>query len=377
MPFFNYHATVVPAAEASRWQRRTWLHAWWSLYAGDSRWTPPGYRDLAAALDPGRTPHLARLDATFVHFDALYRTGLGQSRPDQPVPLSGILEQPVSAAFAILDPRRVGKTAYLALPGMVNDIEVIERLYYRVIEDLSEAGYRRLIGPVGLSPYLGSGALIDSWDRQPPLHTPSNPPYTPDLLGYKMRAFHTSRLYDVESRGSQETAGLARLMLLDPLRLAADLLPLFAAATENVHAFPPPDALEASFLLRQLATGALAGLLAEVDGAPAGFALLCADAGARFRATNGGRRWPGRLRLALTGDRPVARGRLVFGGVLPAFRRRGIGSQLLAAAQHRATELGWDELSVGPVAAGSAAEALLLACGATPAQTYALYEASF
>jgi GNAT superfamily N-acetyltransferase len=378
MPFFNYHASIVPAAGATRWQRRGWLNAWWSLYSTDDRWTPPAYADLSAALDPRRNAHLARLDAAFIQFEALYRTGLGTPRPDQPVPLSGILEQPVSAAVVVVDPRRKGKTAHLALPALVNDPEVFERLYYRILEDLSAAGYRRLIGPTGLSPHLGSGVLVDGWDRQPPLHTPSNPPYTPDLLGYKMQAFHTGRLYETAVPVVLPAVdGPAQLASFDPTRLAGDLLPLLAAATENALGFPPPDAVEAAFLLRWLRPETLHGVLAEVDGAPVGFALLCADAAARYRATRGGRRWPGRARLGLTRDRPASRGRLVFGGVLPAFRRRGIGRQLLAASLQLAGREAWTVISIGPVAQDSAAAAFLLTHGATAAQTYALYEASF
>lgn len=378
MPFFNYSAHVFDLKDASRWERGEFLGALWRIYGDDRRWTPPDYAALKRELDPRRNSHLARLDALAVYVDALQRTGVRAGRQDQPVQLASLFELPLAAALVLIDPRRRGKTAHLALLRAGNDEEGLERLYYRALEALAWAGYRRVIGPTGLSPHLGSGAQLEGWDRWPPLHAPNNPPYAPDILGYKLRPFLALRLYRAEvPAASPGTDGPARLSPFDPTRLAGDLLPLLVAATENPAGFPPPDADEAAFLLRWLRPEPLTGLLAEVDGREAGFVLLGPDTAGSYRGTGGGRRAWQRGALALARRQPVGQGRLLFGAVLPAFRRRGIGGQLWRAALGLSAAAGWRSLAAGPVYEPSEGAAFLSAQGAAAAESYALYEASF
>ena len=89
------------------------------------------------------------------------------------------------------------------------------------------------------------------------------------------------------------------------------------------------------------------------------------------------------------GGRPVAAGQLLFGGVLPAWRGRGVGSALWDWALAAARSRGWRALSVGPLWSPRrashvpapdpepAAAAFLAARGAVAGQTYRLYEWSF
>lgn len=378
MPFFNYSAHVFDLKDASRWERGEFLAALWRIYGDDRRWTPPDYAALKRELDPRRNSHLARQQAMGVFVDALQRTGVRPGRQDQPVQLASLFELPLAASLVLIDPRRKGTTAHLALLRAGNDEEGLERLYYRSLEALAWAGYRRIVGPTGLSPHLGSSAQIDAWDRWPALHAPNNPPYVPDILGYKLRPFLSLRLYRAEVPATcSEPSGPARLSPFDPARLAGDLLPLLVAATENPAGFPPPDVDEASFLLRWLRPEPLTGLLAEVDGNPAGFILLGPDTSGSYRTTAGGRRPWQRGALAVARQRPVQGGRLLFGGVLPAFRRQGISRQMWSAVQGVAAAAGWRSLAAGPVYEPSAAAAFLQEMGAAAAESYALYEASF
>lgn len=100
--------------------------------------------------------------------------------------------------MALCDPRRREGTAYLALLHCVNDPESLDRLLGRLAEALSARGCRRVIGPIGLSPHLGSGLLQDCWGQLPPLHTPYNPPYVPEVVGSAMRPLDRARLYHLE-----------------------------------------------------------------------------------------------------------------------------------------------------------------------------------
>ena len=391
MPFFNYTLHAADANAVSFWERRAFVNAWWAIGREDERWTPPPHGAFGRELDTRRNGHLARLGAALIRVEALYRTGVRRSRTDQQeIPLTSVLERPLATALALLDPRRRDRAAHLALLKLADDAEAFDRLYYHLVEILSEAEIHRIVGPVGLSPHLGRGALVDAWDAWPPQHTPTNPPYLPEMLARRGRVAQVGRLYEVAvGEGAQEDAAIpAAIRAFDVARLAGDLLPLLAAATDDGSGFAPPDAAEAAYLLRAVGPGAVGGL-AERDGAPVGFVLLAPDAAGRLRAARGGRPLWGRAALALGGGRPVAAGRLLFGGVLPAWRGQGVGSVLWGWALAAARARGWRSLTIGPIwsprrtsrvpAADPppAATAFLLARGAAARQTYHLYEWSF
>lgn len=386
MPFFNYRIEFFEPEQASYWQRRDFLNAWWSLYREDSRWTPPRHSVLRRMIDPRHNSHLARLQARLVYLEAMHRTGLRRARTDQQeIPMTSILEKTLAAAVPLIDPRRKGRTAHLAMLHLSPDEEAFDRLLAHLAETYSALGYRRFIGPVGLSPHLDSGVLTDSWNEWPPVHTPSNPPYLPELLEQRMRPLQAGHLYQVAvgPNSPAPITGPADLIPIDPIRLAGDLLPLLVAATANETAdFPAPDATEALFIFQALPLSTLFACLATVNGEPAGFVLMGPDIAARLRSTNGGRTPAGRGRLALTLSRPVAGGRVYFGGVQAAWRGQGIGRQLAQWAQREAALRRWQQLAIGPVwepggkqpASGGN---FLLKMGAVPRQTYRLYEISF
>ena len=377
MAYINYR---IQTAE-SGWERREFVRNWWQIYRGDPSWTPPHFKRLLHALDARRNPHLARLDPRLAYVEALPARGRRVSTPHgpdpfMPQPVAMTLEVPLAGVVMLRDPRRRDKTAYLALYAGANDVEATERLLYYAVEQLAAEGCRRMLGPVGLSPYAAAGALEDCWDAPPALHAPYNPPYLPELLGRKLRARVDSRLWHLEVGAPPPATGPATLTPLAPARLAGDLLPLLQAATENRAGFAPPDAEEAAFLLRWLGPN-LGGWVAQVNERPVGFVLLQADTAVSVRRANGGRRWPWRLWLAARERRPVARGRLLFGATLPDWRGQGIGGQLWAQALRSAQAAGWRQLAIGPAALGSAAAAFLEKRGAQPRQSYALYDWSF
>ncbi len=389
MSYFNYQVHEVHAGAAGYGALRQFVGAWWSIDRDDDRWTPPEYGPFRRALNPRHNAHLARLDATLIHIEAMHRTGVVRSRTDQQeIPLTSVFERPMAAAVSVIDPRRRGQTAHLALPRLRADREAFDRLYYHLVETLPARNYHRVVGPVGLSPHLGSGLLVDSWDEWPPQHTPANPPYAPELFERRLRGLQIGRLYHapVPANPPPVAPGPAVIRPFAPARLAGELRPLLAAATENPTAgFPPPDEAEAAFILRQLQPDTLSGLLAEVDGAPVGFALLGPDTAGRLRAARGGRPLWGRARLALETrffpKNRVSNGRLYFGAVRPEWRGQGIGRQLWQRALGEAAARGWRSLAVGPVwldAKGtSPAAAFLERQGAAARQTYRLYERSF
>ncbi len=370
--FFNHSSHIAH----SWWDRRSFVAAWWGIYARDPYWVPPYYPGLRRILEPGGDSHLARLSPLLIHTEALSKRH-SKGTPD---PTIGLWEMPVAATVALADPRRQDSVAYLALLRCINHADSLKRLLEAAAESLRARGYRQVVGPTGLSPHLGSGLLQDYWNQIPPLHTPSNPPYMPEIADIVMRPVTRRQLYHLEIPPELPALPPARadLLPLDPARLAADLLPLLAAACPRSRAdFVPPDGEEATFLLRWLGSWPLFGRLAEVEREPVGFVLLQPDLAPLLRRTQGGRNQLWRLWLAWAGQRRVRRGRILYGAVLPAWRGQGIGRQLLHQALQVGQQQGWQSLSIGPLPTTAPGGRFLKDHGAEPRQSYLLYRWEF
>lgn len=220
--------------------------------------------------------------------------------------------------------------------------------------------------------------LQDYWSEVPPQHTPYNPPYMPEVVGHVLQPLARSQLYhlDILPEPPPAAANPASLTPLDPSRLSSELLSLFATACPPWPRadFPPPDEVEAEFLLWWLGQWPLWGWLAEVDDKPVGFLLLQPDLAPHLKRAGGGCRWWWRLWLAWAARRQTRQGRLLFMAVLPEYRRRGIGSQLLRQALSAAGEQGWQRLTIGPIPSAGPANKFLQHHGAAPRQTYLLYQ---
>lgn len=366
--YFNYTSQMAE----DRWARGTFLRRWWHIYARDPRWVPPFYPQLRHALQPGRTPHLDRQAPLLIHLEALP----GRRRSDQGGwTTSGLaMEEGVAAAVFLVDPRRQDRTAHLALLRCVNDEESLERLLAAAMEPLWARGCRRILGPMALSPHLHQGLLQDHFHLLPPLHTPYNPPYLPELVEGLMEPVSTARLFEVAVSGPAERPeGPARLVPCTAAELATVPLSLWAAATADWGDFPAPDAPEVAFLSQWVGIWPVWGWLAVVGEQPVGFVWLQPDLAAQLRRARGGRPLPWRWWLRWRSRRPVSAGRLLWGGVLPAWRGQGIGTQLWRQALATAWEQGWRTLTVGPLPEPSPGAGFLQKRGASPRQRYALY----
>lgn len=370
--YFNFQLHTA----VSHWDRRTFLSYSQQIYADDRRWTPLEASRIQAALNPARNPHLARMTPTLLYFDGLRRM---QERPLPATPNLASIEAPLVTAALLQDPRRHDRTAYLAHLHCANSKSTLLAFQDKIVEELSNQGIRRFVGPTAFSPHLGSGALASHWQLPPPHLTPYNPPYLPELLARRMTPIAQSALFHVDVPATAQIAlvGPAELRPLHPAQLSHELLPLLAALGQNPAGFAPPDALEADFWQRWLGP-ALHGWVAWVERQPVGLVLLLPDLAARLRRWRGGR---GLWWLGLTAVRhqPVRAGRVLLGGVLPHWRGQGVGRQLWRQTLLSAQAAGWQTMTIGPVWAGkeSTAVSFLQNHHALPQQTYQLYERTF
>lgn len=368
MAYFNY--TTHWATDW--WARRAFVHAWWRLNADDPRWLPPDYATWRRLITRADAPYWRQLEAQPLYLEALPRRRQSAYAPGQQPMLAGaVFEQPVAAAVLLCAPAGV---AYLSMLHCTNDEETLERLLGVAMERAAEAGCMRLVAPAGLLPGWGGGALLDHFDRLPPLHTPSNPPYLGDLLATSMEACQQQQLLTLPVNAAAPDAGPVQLTPLALTDLAGVHLPLLAAALtphSNMAAMSPEAA---SLLLQWIGVYPARGWLATVDGAPAGFVVVQPDLAPLVRRTGGGRWLPWRWYKRWAQRRPARRGRLLFGAVAPTWRRRGVGRQLLAQAQRHAAAAGWSELICGPFADEAPVVGWLQAAGARVEQHYALFE---
>ncbi|WP_420640793.1 GNAT family N-acetyltransferase [Candidatus Leptofilum sp.] len=365
--YFNYQLHTA----VSYWDRRTFLRYSRQLYERDHRWTPPDSRQIRILLNPAKQPHLARLQPVFHYFDGLRRK---QQQSLTATPALASFETPLVANMLLHDPRRDDRTAYLAHLHCANSKAAFLAYQDSIIEDLVNRGIRRLFGPVSLLPHLGSGALTSHWQLPPPQHTPYNPPYLPEVLARRMQPIAETILYtfDIPPNSASVPASPVKLRPLDSAQLGGNLLPLLAALCQNPVGFSPPDALEAQFWQQWLGPQ-LHGWVAWIEEQPVGLVLLLPDLAARLRRYRGGRGlwWLG---LTAVRHRPVPTGRVLLGGVLPAWRGQGIGRQLWRQTIQSAQAAGWQKLTIGPVWKEGTAVPFLHHHRAIPQQTYQLYE---
>lgn len=375
--YFNFQTEHA----ASRSQRRAFLHRWWSLGSDDSGWTPPLYSLLRRHLVNAGHSHLQRLQVVFLSQESVRRQRGSNSLDLHAWVDSGgmggaSLGISTSAAGILLDQRLESGAAYLFTPHLINDPACAESLFDALAQACTELGVSRLVGPTSFSPYLDAGLQLDYWHQPTPYLAASHPPYLPELLAQHMQPVepitHLWQLPLTNHDALLKKTTSLKFVTLELSRLAGDLLTLMSAACESIPGFPPPDPLEAGFLLAHLPPGTQ-GWLAILAGEPAGFVALGPETSPALRRWRGGRSLVARLLLPMALSRTFQHGRIYFAGVLPRFRRQGIGSQMLRQAIQAALALGWRSLVLGPLADGSAGAALLSGAGAQMRTTYRFF----
>lgn len=382
--YFNFRSELAQG----RWDRAGFLRKWWRMYADDSRWAPPAWSQLRQALVSKRIPHLERSQPRFIMVEALPRRGRSHAGGGALTTINQglVMEEPVAAAVVLIDPRRSDSAAYLSLLHVANNGESLERLLKAVREQVGHRDVRRLILPVGLSPYLGTGVLQSHFHRVPPLHAPYAPPYAPELFASVCRPLGRGLLLAAEPGtgrdGERSGPGPAQVQPMDPNRLASDLLPLFAQTAPGWAVFPRPDELEARFLLWWILRRPALAWVAELDGEPVGYLLAQPDGSEPLCRSKGGRSLLARVQLQILEMRQPRSLRILSMGVDPAYRRRGIGRQLwqqmLAAGRRGDLETGWRSVTAGPLPSTERAGlGFLTALGLSSRETYLLHRYEF
>jgi GNAT superfamily N-acetyltransferase len=315
---------VAPARDAASLNR--FIRLPWRIYAHDPAWVPPLRADVRKVL---------RADHPFhQHADAEFFLAVQDGEP------VGRIAAVVNHQYNTFHETRTG---FIGLFESIDDPAVAEALLRTAADWLRDRGMSEAIGPFNLSTndeLYSPGILLDNFARPPVLMMAHNPPYYAalfeaagwekerDLLSYWLEDRRTpQRLIRGVERLTGSIDGLV-VRQLDMKRLPEEverIKDVYNSAWERNWGFAPLTDAEIARLARDLKPIAdpRFALIAEVHGAPVGFALALPDYNQALRHLNGRLLPFGFLKL-LWHRRHIDGLRVFTLGLKPEYHRRGI-----------------------------------------------------
>ena len=337
-------------AAASPAEIKAFIRFPYRLLRKEPHWVPPLLMERREFFDPGRNPVF---EYARIRLFLAWRDG-------EPV---GTLAAVSNDRYGLFHPGEAG-VGFFGCYDCVPEQEVAGRLLRAGREWLKQEGKTIMRGPVNLTTNDVVGLLVEGFEDDPALMMPYNPPYyagqleaagftkAKDLFAFALTAAeYVGRLDQVAARLAER--GRFRLRPVDLGHLQQDLefvRRCYNEAWVNNWGFVPWTDRELAFIgqeLKPLVDPRLA-FMAEVDGAPAGFAIAVPDANQAIKLAQG-RLFPfGLLRilwkLKVT---KCSRIRTMALGVLPAFRRQGLDALLVHQLIDNAIRSGYGEAEMG------------------------------
>jgi hypothetical protein len=339
---------VMPVRDARSLDR--FIRLPWRIYAGDPAWVPPLIAEVRKVLRPD---HPFREHAEMECFLA--------TDPSGPV---GRVAAVVNHTYNSFHDTRTG---FVGLFETIDDPAVAASLLDSACAWLADRGMTEAIGPFNLSTndeLYSPGILLDNFQHPPSLMMAHNPPYYARLFeaaGWKKERDLLSYWLEDDSipdrlvRGVERLTGgidglVVRQIDLERLDLELDKVKeVYNSAWERNWGFAPLSEPEIANLARELKPIADArfALIAEVHGAPIGFALAVPDYNQALRHVNG-RLWPIGIFKLLWHRRKIDSLRVLTLGLKPEYQRRAVDAlfylrifQNGLAAGYRSAEASW------------------------------------
>ncbi len=333
---------------ASRADREAFIDLPFRLHARRRFWVPPLRRDLRRMMDPRAHPFYRHAEVEF-YLAREARTG-----------------QVVGRVAAIANHRHNEihreRTGFFGFLEAVDDREVFRALLARAAGRIGQWNLDTLRGPCSFSTNEECGTLVEGFDRPTTLLMPYNPPYYPrqiEALGARKamallsswsgREEVTQRLFRLagRARARLDAKNLLRVRPVELRRFTDELRivqRLYNSAWEKNWGFVPMTDEEIEFMARELkpVIDPRVVLIAEYDGAPAGFALAVPDVNPLLKILNGRLTPLGLLQVALM-KRSIQTIRVMALGLLPEFRHRGLDVILYAETARRGLDAGYEE----------------------------------
>jgi GNAT superfamily N-acetyltransferase len=298
----------------------------WRLYQDDPAWVPPLVSDVRKVLGPGHPFHEhSDLECFLAETD------------DGPV---GRIAAVVNRTYNSFHETRTG---FVGLFEAIDDVNVASALLETACAWLADRGMTEAIGPFNLSTndeLYSPGVLLDNFEHPPSLLMAHNPPYYARL--FEAAGWHKERdllsywleddsIPDRLVRGVERLTGSIDGLVvrqIDLKRLDQELdrvKEVYNSAWEKNWGFAPLSEAEIAHLAREIKPIADArfALIAEVHGAPIGFALAVPDYNQALRHLNG-RLWPFGILKLLWHRRKIDSLRVLTLGLKPEYQRRAV-----------------------------------------------------
>ncbi|RDI61316.1 hypothetical protein [Nocardia pseudobrasiliensis] len=268
--------TIRPVEKRSH--RRDFVAMPWLVRGADPHWRPGLRRTVAAGM---RETDPFHAEAEIAHFVAY--------RDRRPV---GRIAVSIDREYR----RRYGDYGLFGFFDCADDVAVARKLLGTARRWAGERGAATLTGPYNYSPRHEMGLLVEGFDHSPTLMQPHNPPYYAGLLaacGFERRFDTTTYRWTREAHGAQAERLRQRarkVLAADRIRVRAPDMSDFGAEVEllrriyndSFHDHPEHVPISAPVFaalakdLRAVLDPALIRIV-EVDGRPAGFAMLVPD----------------------------------------------------------------------------------------------------
>ncbi len=343
--------SVWPADRGA--EHRAFVALPYHLYAGDPQWVPPLRREERQRWSPA---HNASLRARWVRRFVASRGGRAVGR------IAAIEDR----GFARRWERATGWFGFFEC---ADDPAAARALLGAAACALAARGLGAMIGPINLTTHDETGVLVDGFETPASMLTPYNPPYYDRLLReagcVAARDYHAyraslagpvspamDRLVRAFAAGRGD-AGRVRLRALDLRHWEAEartIMALYNAAFGAVWGFVPITWEEFAPRARQFRAFAVPELLpiAEVEGEPAGFALVLPDINVALGRI-GGRLLPFGWLTLLRAVPRIRAARFILLGVRPDCGGRGVGALLAYHVRETARRLGIEHLELSLV----------------------------
>lgn len=314
----------------TRAERKAFARFPWRIYPGSyPAWVPPLLSEEYQRIDPARNPFFQHGAAQLF---LAYRDG-------EPAGRIAAIENRLHNEF------HDDKVGFFGFFESQQDDEVASALLDAAAAWVRGRGLTSLRGPTNFSTNEECGLLVENFEAPPYVLMTYHPPYYADLLeGWgltKVKDLLAHEVTDVEF-DQERFAGLERLIARSKLDIRLRSLDmkrfeeevelvrdLYNAAWERNWGFVPMSDAEVEHMAKQLkqVVDPELVLFGEINGEPAGFALVLPDIYQAIRHANG-RLLPFGLFKILWHMRRINGIRIITLGLKEEFRRSGLAAKL-------------------------------------------------
>lgn len=295
----------------------------------------------------------------------------------------------------LFNERQEVRAVFFGFYEALEDPQISEALFRRVMEWARARGFTRVLGPMNPSSNDECGLLVKGYAAEPVFMMPYNPEYYAtrvEAAGFRkakdLLAFHidlafspTDRLARVADR-LQKRRGEVTFRPIRRRTLRSDLAKVkevYNDAWEDNWGFAPMTDGEIDFMAERLKLLLLEGLvwLAETPAEPVGFLLALPDFNQAIKPLRG-RLWTlalFRFLPYLLGWKRPSRVRVLVLGVKERFRNRGIEAAMLAEGLKTGAQAGFTECEASWVLEeNEKVRRVIELFGGSPYRVYRLYE---